>query len=135
MIQRPTTAAAHGPRGADLDLVGVLAPTASRLLHTRHPRLVNKYATLHSLQNAVTMASSSVQGKANRLGDAFSQKESSSILASVCKDYDAPAKALKKGVESLHLQGMLGASYRLKEATAKRLGINGVQGGGDNFLK
>ena len=78
------------------------------------------------------MASSSVQGKANRLGDAFSQKESSSILASVCKDYDAPAKALKKGVESLHLQGMLGASYRLKEATAKRLGINGVQGGGDN---
>ena len=67
------------------------------------------------------------------MGDAYSQQEASVILEQVSKDYDAPAKALKAGVESLYLGGMFGASQKTRKATAKRLGVNGIQLGGDNI--
>ena len=59
---------------------------------------------MRSLQNAVSMAPGKEQARDNRMGDAFSQKESASILGSVCKDFDLPAKRLKEGVESLQRQ-------------------------------
>ena len=131
--QMPTAPCSHGPRGAKVDLRNVLVPTASRLLHQRHPRQVTKYATLQSLHNAVQMVPGKEQAKANRMGDAYSQKEASAILGKVCEDFDAPAKALKRGIESLYLgPGMFGASARHKAATARRLGVRGIQLGGDN---
>ena len=132
-MQLPTTASAHGPRGADVDLRYVLLPTASRLLHIRHPRQITTYASLHSLQNSVTNVPGKAQARSNRMGDAFSQKEASAILNSVCEDFDAPAHALKQSVETLYLgPGMFGASARRLAATAKRLGIKGHCLGGDN---
>ena len=67
------------------------------------------------------------------MGDAFSRKEASAILNSVCEDFDAPALALKQSVQNLYLgPGMFNASARLRAATAKRLGIKGHCLGGDN---
>ena len=132
-MQLPTSPASHGPRGADVDLRHVLLPTASRLLHIRHPRQLTTYATLHSLHNSVSNLPGKAQARANRMGDAYSQKEASAILSSVCDDFDAPAKALKQGVQDLYLgPGMYGASARRRTATAKRLGIKGYQFFGDN---
>ena len=89
---------------------------------------------MRSLQNAVSMAPGKEQARDNRMGDAFSQKESASILGSVCKDFDLPAKRLKEGIESLHLgPGMMAAAPRLKASFAKRMRINGVQMAGDNI--
>ena len=73
------------------------------------------------------------QKQANRMGDAYSQREASVVLEQVSKDYDAPAKALKAGVESLYLGVMFGASQKCRKATAKRLDVNGIQLGGDNI--
>ena len=132
-MQLPTIPSTHGPRGADVDLRYVLLPTASRLLHIRHPRQITTYAALHSLHNSVTNAPGKAQAKANSMGDAFSRKEASAILGSVCKDSDAPALALKQSVESLYLgPGMLGASARLLTSTAKQLNIRGHSLSGDN---
>ena len=128
-----TATCSHGPRRAEVDLRNVLLPTASRLLHQRHPRQITKFATLQSLHNTVQMAPGKDQAKANRMGDAYSQKEASAILGKVCEDFDAPAKALKHGVESLYLgPGMFGASTRHRAATARRHGVKGIQLGGDN---
>ena len=133
MMQLPTTPSTHGPRGANLDLRYVLLPTASRLLHTRHPRQVTTYAALHSLHNSVTNVPGKAQAQSNRMGDAFSRKEASAILSSVCEGFDAPAMALKKSVENLYLgPGMFGAKTRLLNSTAKRLAIKGISFGGDN---
>ena len=133
MMQLPTAPSAHGPRGADVDLRNVLLPTASRLLHIRHPRQVTTYAALHSLHNSVTNVPGKAQARANRMGDAFSRKEASAILSSVCEDFDAPAFALKQGVQDLFLgPGMFGASARRRAAAAKQLGIRGYQFFGDN---
>ena len=67
------------------------------------------------------------------MGDSYSQKEASAILGAVCEDFDAPAKALKEGVEGLYLgPGMMGASARIRAATAKKHGVKGIQCAGDN---
>ena len=133
MMQLPTTPSTHGPRGADVDLRYVLLPTASRLLHIRHPRQVTTYAALQSLHNSVTNVPGKAQAKSNKMGDAFSRKEGSAILNSVCEDFDAPALALKQSVQNLYLgPGMFGASARRLASTAKRLGIKGYCLGGDN---
>ena len=111
----------------------ILSPTAARLLHNLHPRQMSTYATLQTLQNAVCMTPGRDQKKANRMGDAFSRKESSTILEQVCEDYDAPALALKKGVESLYLGKMRDATERQRAAAATKWKIFGFQFFGDNI--
>ena len=111
----------------------ILSPTAARLLHNLHPRQMTTYATLHTLQNAVSMTPGRDQKRANRMGDAFSRKESSAILEQVCDDFDAPALALKKGVESLYLGDMQGATERQRAAAAMKWMIFGYQFFGDNI--
>ena len=94
---------------------------------------MSTYATLHTLQNAVSMTPGRDQKKANRMGDSFSKKESSAILEEVCEDFDAPALALKKGVESLYLGKMRGATERQRAAAAQKWKIFGFQFFGDNI--
>ena len=111
----------------------ILAPTASRLLHTLHPRQLTTYATFNTLYNAVNMIPGKEQRKANRMGDAYSRKESSAVLEEVCLDFDAPARALKDRVESLFLGAIASATDLVKEAYAEKEEINGHVFLGDNI--
>ena len=132
-FQLPYAQASHGPRGSQVDHRTMLSATASRLLHTRHPRKMTGLTTLNTLDNTVNMVSGRQQARSNKMGDTFSKKESHTILNSVTRDYDAPVLALKAGVEFLYTgPGMLGAGTRLRKSTAIRLGIHGYQYFGDN---
>ena len=87
---------------------------------------MTEFATMNTLQNAIHMVSGKEQSKANKMGDAFSKKESLTILKSVTSDYDAPVRALQAGVTSLYLgAGMFGAGPRKRKAVAAKLGITG----------
>lgn len=111
----------------------MLSSTASRLLHNRHPRQMTSLTTMNTLDNAVNMVSGKQQARANKFGDAFSKKESTTILKSVSSGYDAPVLALKEGVEFLYTgPGMSGCGARWRKATAMRLGIYGYMFFGDN---
>ena len=63
--------------------------------------------------------------RANRLGDAFSKKESLKILEKVCEDYDAPSVALRDGVSSLYAGRLAQASAKQRKSFAEKQGIKG----------
>ena len=115
----------YGSKGRMVDMKPMLNATASRLLFTKHPRQVNEYAKLKSLQNAINMVPGKSQMQSNRMGDSFSKKTSLRILEKICEDYDEPIVAMKTEVESLYLGTMATASYKSRRALARRLGITG----------
>ena len=75
----------YGSKGRKVDLKPVLNATASRMLFTKHPRQVNEYAKMKSLQNAVNMVPGKLQKQQNRMGDCFSKKTSLRLLEKVCE--------------------------------------------------
>ena len=115
-----------------VDLRPMLNETASRLLFTKHPRQVNEYAKMKTLQNAINMVPGKAQRQANRLGDCFSKITSRQILHAICEDYDEPIVAKKEGVERLYMGTMATASQKSRRALARRLAIKGFSFYPDN---
>ena len=110
----------------------MLTLTAERLLHTRHPRLINTLATVQSLSNAVNHADNKTQHQMNLIGDCLSMETSTMILDTVAEDCDEPLLDLRAGVESLWLGSMAGASLKSRAALARRMGIKGYTFLSDN---
>ena len=109
----------------------MLTATASRHLHSSHPRQVNALAKLTSLQNAVNCVPGRDQKKSNTLGDSYGKKESLRIMERACDGFDAPVLEMKQAIESIYLNGLY-SSARAKAAAARRLGIRGFGFFADN---
>ena len=110
----------------------MLAATASRLLHTRHPHLVNEMAKVNSIYHAYHQTPGMEHRRLNSYGDVFSKKVSLQLLDQVAEDWDEPVLGLKQSVEELYMGGL---SKTGRQALANRLKTNGYVFHADNVGK
>ena len=131
--QKPTRSGFGGTaRGQQVDLKPMLAATASRLLHTRHPNLVNEMTKIHSIYHAYKQTPGKEHRRLNSYGDIYSKKVSLKLLDQVAEDWDEPILGLKQSVEELYMGGL---SKTGRQALARRLNINGYVFHADNVGK
>ena len=110
----------------------MLAATASRLLHTRHPTLVNEMTKISSMYHAFHQTPGAEHGRLNSYGDIFSKKVSLQLLDQVAEDWDEPVLGLKQSVEELYMGGL---SKTGRQALARRLNTKGYVVHADNVGK
>ena len=110
----------------------MLAATASRLLHTRSPTLVNEMTKFTSVYHGFHNTTGREHHRLNQLGDCYSRQVSLQLLDQIAEDWDEPILGLKQQVEELY-QGRLTRTAR--QALATRLGIKGFVVHADNVGK
>ena len=131
--QKPTRSGFGGTaRGQQVDVRPMLAATASRLLHTRHPTLVNAMTKVNSVYHAYHQTPGKEHRRLNSYGDTFSKKVSLQLLDQLAEDWDEPILGLKQSVEELYQGGL---SKTGRQALARRLNIKGFVFHADNVGK
>ena len=115
-----------------MDMRPVVVNTAARVLGSRHPRSITKVKAIRTLFNGVTHLPGKQQKLLNQLGDSYSKKTSLKMMDAACQGHDCEILAIKRGVESLWLGKMAGATPRARQRMAKKLGITGGAHFGDN---
>ena len=132
-LQKPTRSGFGGrTQGQQVDLRPMLAATASRLLHTRHPHLVNEMTKITSIYHAFHQTPSMEHGRLNSYGDNYSKKVSLNLLDQLAEDWDEPVLGLKQSVEELYMGGL---SATGRQALARRFKTNGFVFHADNVGK
>lgn len=136
IFQSPTRLGFGGNKSSQkVDMRPILVQTGTRLLHSRHPKLVTTVATIKTLHNAVNHVPGKLQKLMNQLGDSYGQKTSRAVLDAASEGHDEPVLKMKTDVESLYLGSMVNASARSRKSLAYRCGINGYSFFGDNVGK